>query len=107
MQNIIEEKKIIFYHDILQTSYADIEDLFSLEDYLAIYNGAFSETVKLSDIDSTKPIVNQLNKLRGNNFNHYAPANYLAKNINNINLSEKTYSNFERLFDKINRLFNI
>lgn len=105
-QSIIKDRKILFYHDILQRQFADVEDLFSVDDYLNIYNGAFGKKVKSTDIDDNIPILTQLKKLNGGkNFNHYSPANYLAKNISTITLSNKTIDNFEKLFQEVNKLF--
>ena len=105
-QNIIKEKRIMFYHDVLHVPFADVEDLFSDADYLALYNGAFSKQISQSDIDETKPIMSQLKKLNGNKeFNHYTPANYLAKNIASITFSDETLNHFEQLFKMINKLF--
>lgn len=105
VQNIIKENKILFYHDILKRTFADAEDLFSTEDYINIYNGAFDKKVNISEIKSQQPILKQLKKINdGKVFNHYLPANYLAKNILSQNLSEETLNNFENLFKKINKL---
>lgn len=106
VQNIIKDKKIVFYHDILGEKFADVEDMFSVEDYLTIYNGAFGKTLTIADISTGVPILQQLKKLNGGkDFNHYTPANYLAKNISSITLSDETKNNFERLFQKVNKLF--
>lgn len=105
-QNIIKDKRIMFYHDVLKVSFADVEDLFSDADYVSLYNGAFSKQIAQSDIDSTKPIMKQLkNKNGGKDFNHYTPANCLAKNITTIALSDETLDNFESLFRAVNKLF--
>ena len=104
-QHIIKDKKIIFYHDIIETSHTDVEDLFSISDYLLLYNGAFSKTLNTSDIDSSKSLLAQLKrKNSGKDFNHYAPANFFAKNIANITLDNNTLDNFEKLFEKLNKL---
>lgn len=99
-QNIIKEKKIIFYHEILGRKYADIEDLFSVDEYLRIYNGSMEKNIDRDDIDDLKPILSQIDE-----FNHYRPANYLAKHIGEMELSSKTLENFEKLFEKLNKLF--
>ena len=99
-QNIINEKKIIYYHEILERTYADIEDLFSVDEYLSIYNGAMEKSITRDDIDDSKPILQQLSC-----FNHYRPANFLAKHVGEIELSSKTLENFEKLFEKLNKLF--
>jgi len=104
-QNIIKEKKIIFYHDILGNTHADIEDLFFIADYLVLYNGAFNKKITVDDIDANKPLLNQLKKQNGDkDFNHYTPANFFAKNVASIAISESTLDNFEKLFMKINKL---
>ena len=104
-QNLIKDKKVLFYHDILKNTHADIEDLFLLSDYLQVYNAAMGKNFMLSDFDANKPILPQLKKKNnGKDFNHYLPANYLAKNIATITLSDVTIENFVNLFAKINKL---
>ena len=104
-QNLIKDKKIVFYHDILENNHADIEDLFLLSDYLSLYNAALGKNYVVSDFDADKPILLQLKKKNGNkDFNHYLPANYLTKNIASITFSDTTINNFEKLFLKINKL---
>jgi len=104
-QNIIKDKKIVFYHDILQVSHADVEDLFETPEYLALYNGAFGKKLKTEDVDIKKPILPQLKRINGNkDFNHYTPANYFARNVATITIGDLTLSNFENLFKKINKL---
>ncbi len=105
-QKIIQSKKIIFYHDILKVSFADIEDMFTNEEYLKLYNGTFSQNILVSSIDKAKPLMDQLRRLNlGKSFNHYSPANYMTQNINNISFSEETLQHFEDLFIRVNNLF--
>ena len=104
-QKIIADKKIIFYHTVIDQAFADIEDLFSKEEYLMLYNGAFKETVQLSDLDSDKPIMAQLKRINGKSFNHYSPANYMAKNIGTLTFSKETIDRFEELFKLVNKKF--
>ena len=104
-EKLISDKKIIFYHEILKSSFADIEDMFEIKEYLALYNGAFNLDIHENQIDKSKPIMNQLRRLNdGKSFNHYAPANYMAKNIEAITFSDNTLKNFENLFIEINKL---
>lgn len=106
VQKIINDKRILFYHDILNVVFADVEDMFTDTEYLMLYNCAFSKTIELADINQSEPIMKQLKKLNdGKDFNHYTPANYLAKNIADFSFSEVTLANFEKLFKKINTLF--
>ena len=104
-QKLIKDKKVVFYHDILENAHADLEDLFLLSDYLQLYNAAMGKNYALSEFDETKPILPQLKrKNSGKDFNHYLPANYFAKNIATITLSDNTIANFDKLFSKINKL---
>ncbi len=104
-QKIIADKKILFYHTVIGQSFADIEDLFSKEEYLTLYNGAFGTTVQFSDLDADKPIMAQLKRINGKAFNHYSPANYMAKNIGMLTFSEETLERFKKLFKLVNEKF--
>ncbi len=110
-QKIITGKKVKFFHEFL-TDYttADIEDLFTKEDYLKFYNEAFPDKqVKLSDLNTKiKPVLIQLTdflKLT-DGFNHYRPANKLAsKGVDEKYFDKATLDNFEKVFVEINKLF--
>lgn len=104
-QKIIADKKILFYHTVINQTFADIEDLFSKEEYLTLYNGAFGTTVQMSDLDADKPIMAQLKRINGKAFNHYSPANYMAKNIGTLTFSNETLERFEKLFKLVNEKF--
>ncbi len=109
-QKIITGKKVIFFHEFLADyTTADIEDLFTKDDYLKIYNEVFSDKqVKLSELNNKiKPILLQLKDfLKLDSFNHYMPANKLAsKGIDAMFFEKATLDNFERVFIKINKLF--
>lgn len=107
-QNIIKDKKVMFYHEILNVTFADVEDLFADEDYLQIFNLAFDKDLSVNDIDSSSPIMGQLKERNGGkNFNHYTPANCLVKNIATIKFSSVTLDNFESLFEKVNKKFDV
>lgn len=105
-QKIIADKKIIYYHSVLEQSFADIEDMFTKDEYVSLYNGAFGTSIKTADIDADKPIMSQLKRLNGNkSFNHYSPANYMAKNIGTLTFSDETLNLFEKLFVAVNKKF--
>lgn len=106
-QKIIADKKILYYHTVIEQTFADIEDLFSKEEYLTLYNGAFGTSIHIADLDVDKPIMSQLKRLNGNkSFNHYSPANYMAKNIGTLPFSEETIGRFEKLFAVVNSKFD-
>lgn len=107
-QKIIADKKILYYHSVIGQTFADIEDLFSKDEYLEMYNGAFSTSIKITDLDVDKPIMSQLKRINGNkSFNHYSPANYMAKNIGTLTFSTETIERFEKLFALVNSKFDL
>lgn len=106
-ENIIKEKKILFFNEFTGEKFADFEDMFTDEEYISLYNNAFNDNIKITDIKSDQPIMKQLKALNGDkDFNHYKPANYMAKNIASITLSEETLNRFEKMFKKINSLLS-
>lgn len=109
---LINAKNIRYFNDFL-TDYnqADIEDLFTKQDYLKLFNKAFEKEYKkleLTDLnDKIKPIIIQINKaLTIDRFNHYRPANELLKQGLTIKDFEKeTLDNFEKVIKEINKMF--
>lgn len=82
----------------------DIEDLFALQDYLALYNMAFKKSLTLEDLDDTRGrILGRIESVEGK-FNHALPAHALTDNQESFfeNLDPTSVSNFEKLFDSLN-----
>jgi len=109
-QKIINQKKIKFFNEFL-TGYAaaDIEDLFTKQDYLKIYNEAFSNNkVEIKDLNpSIEQIIIQITQILGiDRFNHFKPANILAKKgVDEKFFDKETLDNFEKMIIEINKLF--
>jgi hypothetical protein len=102
---ILAEKRIITIGEFAQGKMADIEDLFSKDDYLTLYNAAFGKKIVAADLTGTDPIVHQIARLNGGErFNHNAPAEVLLRErANRVGaLSEETLGAFEALFKRIN-----
>ena len=105
----LNTKKIITLNEITKTKLADIEDLFSIEDYLKIYNDSFGENIKIEALQGNDQIVNRIARLKGiPRFNHGKPADYFLRNRDKIlpTLSNDTLNNFEKLFEKVNSTYN-
>lgn len=112
MYRIIKEKNIRFFNEFTNNgkTTADIEDLFTKEEYLGLFNAAFDKeySVKLSDLDpAIDTILKQINKvINKDRYNHYRPANKLNQIGADKNyFSAKTLDNFEKIFIEINKLF--
>jgi predicted ATP-dependent endonuclease of OLD family len=111
-QKIINQKNIRFFNEFLNDKKrADIEDLFTKNDYLKLFNKAFEKKyaeVKIENLNADiEQILIQINQyLQADHFNHYIPANQLSKSGFSINdFDNETISNFEKVFVEINKLF--
>jgi hypothetical protein len=83
--------------------HSDIEDLFTLGDYLGLYNEAFGTSHKVGDVPKHPDrLILRLEALDGK-FDHWRPAEILLRSRAKVEkLSQTTLSNFENLARKIN-----
>jgi len=107
---IINGNKIRFFDQFTSNEKADIEDLFHKEDYLKLFNEAFTdyENFNVEDLNpKIEKIIIQINKkIECKSFNHYRPANVLTKKGVDIAFFKKeSIDNFEKMFEEINRIF--
>lgn len=94
--------RLIRVGDIIKARHADVEDLFTVSDYLALYNKAFNRRVKVGDLPPGDRIVHRLQQLH-DKFDHYKPAEVLLRDPKKIDgLSDETLANFEALIARIN-----
>ena len=107
---IIKQNNIHFCHEFAQNTCADLEDLFTKEEYLKMFVEAFPEhkhiTAKTLD-PSIPQIVEQINRAIGKErYNHYRPAYLLAQGgTNAARFSAPTLDAFEKMFVEINKQF--
>ncbi|HAM44974.1 MAG TPA: hypothetical protein DCM67_08160 [Propionibacteriaceae bacterium] len=101
--NRIEASRVVFVGEVLQQKHADIEDLFTPGDYLALYNAAFDKHHRVGDLSSHHDrILKRLEPLDGR-FDHWRPAEVLLRDPKRVDqLSATTLDNFERLAQRIN-----
>ncbi|MEM9654342.1 MAG: AAA family ATPase [Actinomycetota bacterium] len=78
---------------------ADVEDLFSVDDYLRLYGWAFSRPVAAADLPATsEPIVKRLTDAYGD-YDHVLPAHALQRHQDEFfkSVSDQTLDQFEAL----------
>ena len=82
---------------------ADIEDLFTPEEYVNLYNGTHNTRLKASDLDGSDRIVKRIARKRAE-FDHGEVAAYFLRNLDkSINsLSDETLTRFENVIEAIN-----
>lgn len=101
----LKKKRIVTCGQIVDRADADIEDLFSEDDYLRLYNGAFGSSLKVTDLVGNDPIVSRIARHTNvERFDHGKPADWLLRHrdLEIPKLSATTLSNFESLFEAIN-----
>ncbi|HXH21152.1 MAG TPA: AAA family ATPase [Dehalococcoidia bacterium] len=101
----LNQQRIITVGQVLSRRLADIEDLFTVADYLHLYNKAFGGSVSEADLAGTDPVVNRLARHQGvERFDHGRPADVLLRRRDELlpQLSPETFERFERLFQSIN-----
>jgi len=105
---LLEKQRFVTVGEITNDNIADIEDLFTIDEYLHLYNEGFSTTITPSDLVGTDSIISRIKRHIGHKFNHYKPLQVLQKNPEELDkLSPETLERFEKLFDKINNTFQI
>lgn len=103
-QGLLKPSRIIFVGRVVGRKLADIEDVFSVEDYVMLYNAAFGSAITSASLTGTDPIVNRIQRLTGKSFDHGAPADRLLRDRDQLlpKLSADTLEKFETLFKAVN-----
>ncbi len=105
--NAVPESAIVVCSDVdgLPVN-ADIEDLFTVADYLRLYNWTFDDNLSPSDLAATtEPILKKIiDKRGGADFDHALPAHELTRRRDQFfaSVEAETLGNFETLFGLLN-----
>ena len=103
----LEGDRIIQVSEVTGRRHSDIEDLFELDEYLALFNTAFGTSVAVSDLGHGDRIVKRLTDLRGGAYDHYRPADAILRvPAMRDDLSDATLDRFENLIRRINTTNN-
>jgi predicted ATP-dependent endonuclease of OLD family len=98
----LKRDRIVQVNEITGTKHSDIEDLFEIGDYLALFNKAFSTSFAAEDLGHGDRIVKRLTDVHGA-YDHYRPADVLLRNPDLLDeLGDATLARFEKLFERIN-----
>lgn len=84
---------------------ADVEDLFTVTDYLRLYNWAFRTNLAPGDLAATdEPILKKIADYRGGDFDHALPAHEFTARREEFfkTIEVRTVENFEALFALLN-----
>ncbi len=101
----LAQKRIVTVGDVLGRKLADIEDVFTIADYLLLYNQAFQTEIESNDLTGTDPLVCRVARHQGvERFDHGRPADVLLRHRDELlpKLGDDTLKRFETLFERIN-----
>jgi len=98
-QGRLAAQRVISVDQFCSVKGADIEDLFTTQEYVDLYNAAFNKTVALTDLPGSDRIIKRLERHEGAAFNHGRVAQYFLNNQPTIipKLAEETIDRFEQL----------
>lgn len=103
-QGLLKRNRIIMIGTTFKQKFADIEDLFSIDDYVVLYNEAFGQKLKPGDLIGTDPIVARIKRHTGEEYDHGKPADVLLRKRDEFlpKMEAETLNRFEKLFQAIN-----
>jgi hypothetical protein len=100
----LKPKRLVAVAEVTGASRADVEDLFEVEDYLALYNQAYGKAVRAADLPNGERIVERIREKEGD-FDLGRPADALLRLRDKLlpPLRPATRARFEELFRRINK----
>ncbi len=100
----LKTKRLVTVAEVTGAARADVEDLFEVDDYLALYNQAFGKALKAVDLPAGERIVERIKEKEGE-FDTGRPADALLRLRDKLlpPLRPTTRSRFEELFRRINK----
>ena len=105
-RGLLQGQRLITITEITGSSNADIEDLFTVADYLKLYNGAMGKPfIAENKLPPGDRIVKRIARKIGKDFDHGLPADHLLRNRDTLcpEMEEETLTRFERLIHRINQ----
>jgi hypothetical protein len=100
----LKPKRLVAVAEVTGAAKADVEDLFEVDDYLALYNQAFGKSLKSADLPAGDRIMERIRQKEGD-FDPGRPADVLLRLRDKIlpPLKPATRARFEELFRRINK----
>lgn len=102
---LVKNQRLVTVAEITGGGPADIEDLFAVPDYLALFNGAFGKTLKEKELPPGDRVLKRIERVLDGAFDHRQPSDYLLWNREAVlaTLRNHTLDLFERLNDTLSR----
>lgn len=100
----MNSRRLIEVSDVTGNQNSDIEDVFTPDDYLVLYNAAFKKRTTLASLGPGDRIVKRIEQKLGDRYDHHKPAETLLRHQAEIlkQMSEDTLGRFAQIFERIN-----
>ena len=107
-RGLLDDQRLLTPNAGTTTRDADIEDLFTDEDYLKFYNPDHDPKLEAARIQGSDRLVKRIERINGK-FDHGVPASHLLHNRETIlpSLSETTLERFEKMIEAINNTLSV
>lgn len=102
-KGFLASERIIMIGDVLDQANADIEDMFSPDEYLWLYNKAFDTDLKVADLPPGDRVIKRIAAHIGADFDHGRPAEMLLRHRDEFFaiVGDESLIRFEQLFAKV------
>lgn len=101
-KKLITGTRLILANAVTGQKNSDIEDLFSAEDYVNLYNDTFKAELKPADLGPGDRVVKRIEAKIGNAYDHGKVAETLLRTHQGRTFSNETVDNFSKLNELIN-----
>lgn len=101
-KKLITGTRLILASAVTGQGNADIEDLFSVDDYLGLYNDTFKATLEVSDLRPGDRITKRIEAKIGKSFDHGEVAETLLRTHQGRTFTDETIDNFSKLNELVN-----
>lgn len=101
----LKQRRLIEVSAVTESAHGDIEDVFTSEDYLALFNAAFDQQITTESLPEGDRILRRIAaQFPEQTFDHYRPAETLLREQATLlsSMSERTLAQFAALFTAIN-----
>jgi hypothetical protein len=104
-RGLLDLSRLVTVGQVTGAKKADIEDVFEVDDYLAIFNPAMGQSLTAQDLPLGDRIVKRIAEKLGNDFEHGDPADYFLRHRDEVlpKLSAETLDRFEQLIELLNK----
>ncbi|MFV7453611.1 AAA family ATPase [Stenotrophomonas maltophilia] len=101
-KKLITGTRLILANAVTGQKNSDIEDLFSVEDYVSLYNDTFKAKLKPADLGPGDRVVKRIEAKIGKTYDHGEVAETLLRNHQGRTFSDETVDSFSKLNELVN-----